>query len=119
MDSGAILKSLFNVTAFIKKTQLFIYDKSNIYSKSTNIDTCMYTQAMSKLRATPIERFYLYNMSLSHDCTENFIGCFLIRILRGTSIMYASPAHYNLCRFVMVVTQLQSIVIALHETWYI
>ena len=30
--------------------------------------------------------------------------------------MYASPAHYNLYRFVMVVTQLQSIMIALHET---
>ena len=60
MDSGATLKSLFNVTAFIKKPQLFIYDKSNIYSKSSNIFTCMYTQAMSKLRVTPIKRFYLY-----------------------------------------------------------
>ena len=48
MDSGIILKSLINVTAFIKKTQLFICDKSNIYSKSSNIFTCMYTQAMFK-----------------------------------------------------------------------
>ena len=55
-----MLKSLFNVTAFIKKTQLFIYDKSNIYFKSSNIFTCMYTQAMSKLRAVPIETLYLY-----------------------------------------------------------
>ena len=60
MDSGATLKSLLNVTAFIKKTQLFLYNKSNIYSKSSNIFTSMYTQAMSKLRATPIKRFYLY-----------------------------------------------------------
>ena len=58
-------------------------------------------------------------MGLSHDCTENFIGCFLIRILRGMSIIYASPVHYKLCCFVLVVTQLQSVVIALHETWYI
>ena len=32
--------------------------------------------------------------------------------------MYASPVHYNLCHFVVVVAQLQSIMIALHETWY-
>ena len=60
MDSGATLKSLFNVTALVKKTQLFTYDKSNIYSKSSNIFTCMHTQAMSTLTASPIERFYLY-----------------------------------------------------------
>ena len=53
-------------------------------------------------------------MSLSCDCTENFIGCFLIRILRGTSIIYASPVHYN-----VVLTQLQSVLIALHHIWYI
>ena len=60
MDSGTTLKSLFNATAFIKKTQLFTYDKSNIYSKSSNIFTCMYTQSMIKSRVTPIKKSYLY-----------------------------------------------------------
>ena len=55
-----MLKSLLNVTVFIKKTQLFIYDKSNIYSKYSNIFTSMYTQAMSKLKSSTIKRFYLY-----------------------------------------------------------
>ena len=63
MDLGAMLKSLLSVTAFIKKTQLFIYDKSNIYFKSTNVFTCMYTQAINKLRVPPIERFiYIYEL---------------------------------------------------------
>ena len=69
---------------------------------------------MNELRATPITSFFSIYMSLSHDCTENFIGCFLIRILRGTSIIYASPARYK-----VVLTRLQSVVIALHHTWYI
>ena len=45
---------------------------------------------------------YLYHevlpiyMSLSHDSLENLIGCFLIRILRGTSITHASPVHMHI-----------------------
>ena len=46
-----VFKSLVNVTATIKKTQLSIYDKFTIYSKSSYIFTCMYTQVAFKLRA--------------------------------------------------------------------
>ena len=42
------------------------------------------------IRATPIERSIHIYMDLSHDCNEILIGCFLIWILQGTSIMYAS-----------------------------
>ena len=75
-----------------------------VHSSNEQVKSCPYREVIS-----------IY-ISLLQDCIENFIGCFLIRSLRGTSIMYASPAHYNLYRFVMVVTQLQSIMIALHET---
>ena len=56
-----------------------------------------------QVKSYPYQEVLSIYMSLSHDCTENFIGCFLIRILRGTSIIYASPARSN-----VVLTQLQS-----------
>ena len=67
-----------------------------------------------QVKSYPYREVLSIYMSLSHDCTENFIGCFLIRILGGTSIIYASPACCN-----VVLTQLQSVMIALHHTWYI
>ena len=67
-----------------------------------------------QVKSYPYQEVLSIYMSLSHDCTENLIGCFLIRILRGTSIIYASPACYS-----VVLTQLQSVVIALHHIWYI
>ena len=65
-------------------------------------------------KSYPYQEALSIYMSLSHDCTENLIGCFLIWILKGTSIIYAGPACDN-----VVLTQLQSVVIALHHTWYI
>ena len=53
-------------------------------------------------------------MSLSRDCNKTLIGCFLIRILRGTSIIYASHVHMRIL-FYVTMTQLQSIVTAIHE----
>ena len=88
---------------------------SNIYSKSSNIFTCMYTQAVFKLRA-PLSRglsIYIY-MGLSSDCNKILIGCFLIRILEGTSIMYASPMHMFILLYV-IMTQLLSVMTAIHE----
>ena len=37
MDSSVVLKSWFNVTAFINKTQVFIYDKSNFIKNPLSI----------------------------------------------------------------------------------
>ena len=56
-----------------------------------------------QVKSYPYQEVLSIYMSLSHDDIEHLIGCFLIRILRGTSIIYASPACYN-----MVITQLQS-----------
>ena len=53
-------------------------------------------------------------MSLSGDCNKTLNGCFLIMILRGTSIMYASPVHLHILLYVNM-TQLQSIVTVIHE----
>ena len=65
----------------------------HLYVHSTN----------EQVKSYPYQEVLSIYMSLSHDCTENLIGCFLIRILKGTSIIYASPAHYN-----VVLTQLKS-----------
>ena len=53
-------------------------------------------------------------MGLSCDCNKILIGCFLIRILEGTSIMYASPMHMHILLYV-IMTQLQSVMTATHE----
>ena len=78
----------------------------------------MYTQAVFKLRA-PLLRglsiyiyIYIY-MGLPCDCNKIFIGCFLIRILEGTSIMYASPMHMCILLYI-IMTQLQSVVTVVH-----
>ena len=66
------------------------------------------------IRATPIERSIHIYMDLSHDCNEILIGCFLIWILEGTSIMYASPVHMCILLY-FIMTWLQSVVTAVHE----
>ena len=66
-----------------------------------------------KLRA-PLSRGLSIYMGLSHVCNKILIGCFLIRILEGTSIMYASPLHMRILLYV-IMTQLQSVVTAVHE----
>ena len=74
MDLGHVLKSLINITAFINEIQLFMYDKSNIYFKSSIYN---YVHSSSiKLRATPIKRYIHIYISLLHDCNANLIGCF-------------------------------------------
>ena len=73
----------------------------------------MYTQAVFKLRA-PLSGGLSIYMGLSHDCNMILIGCFLIRILEGTSIMYASPMHMHILLYV-IMTQLQSVMTAIHE----
>ena len=85
-----------NVTAFIKKTQLFIYEQSNIYSKCSNIFTCIYTQSMSKLRVPPVKRFLPY-ISACHVIAQRIplvlLTYFLIKVLGEMSIIYASAVH--------------------------
>ena len=63
--------------------------------------------------ATHIRYIHIY-MSLSCDCSNTLIGCFLIRVLRGTSIIYASPVHMHILLYA-IMTQLQSIMTAVHE----
>ena len=53
-------------------------------------------------------------MSLSCDCNHILIGCFLIRIQEGTSIMYASLMHMRVLLYI-IMTQLQSVMTAIHE----
>ena len=53
-------------------------------------------------------------MSLSYDCIKTLIGCFLIQILSGTSIIYASPGHRHILLYITM-TQLQSIMTVVHE----
>ena len=72
----------------------------------------MYTQAVFK--STPLERSIHIYMGLSCDCNKIFISCFLIRILEGTSIMYESPMHMRILLYV-IMTQLQSVMTAIHE----
>ena len=66
-----------------------------------------------QVKSNPIKRSIHISMGLSHDCNKILIGCFLIRILEGTSIMYASPVHMCILLYV-IMTQLQSVVTALH-----
>ena len=75
----------------------------------------MYVHSSSiQVKSTPIERSIHICMGLSCDCNKILIGCFLIRILEGTSIMYASPMHMHILLYV-IMTQLQSVVTAIHE----
>ena len=75
----------------------------------------MYVQSSSiQVKSTPIKRSIHIYMGLSHDCIKILIGCFLIRILEGTSMMYASPMHMHILLYV-IMTQLQSVVTAIHE----
>ena len=67
-----------------------------------------------QVKGTPIERSIHIYMGLSRDCNQILIGCFLIRILEGTSIMYASPMHMHILLYV-IMTQLQSVVTAIPE----
>ena len=68
----------------------------------TYLNLCVHS-SNEQVKSYPYQEVLSIYMRLSHDCIEKLIGCFLIRILRGTSIIYASSARYN-----MVVTQLQS-----------
>ena len=75
----------------------------------------MYVHSSSiQVKSTPIERSIHIYMGLSCDCNKILIGCFLIRILEGTSRMYASPMHMCILLYV-IMTQLQSVVTAIHE----
>ena len=75
----------------------------------------MYVHSSSiQVKSSPIERSIHIYMGLSHDCNKILIGCVLIRILEGTSIMYASPMQMCILLFV-IMTQLQSVVTAIHE----
>ena len=56
IDSSAALKSLFDVTAFINETQVFICDKSNFIINPQSINKYVHSSSI-KLRATPIERY--------------------------------------------------------------
>ena len=74
----------------------------------------MYVYSSSiQIKSTPIKRSINIYMGLSRDCNKILIGCFLIRILEGTSIMYASPMHMHILLYV-IMTQLQSVVTAVH-----
>ena len=52
-------KSLFNVTAFINKTQLFMNDKSNFITNPLSIYKYVHSSCI-KIRATPPREAYLY-----------------------------------------------------------
>ena len=75
----------------------------------------MYVHLSSiQVKSTPIKRSIHIYIGLSHDCNKILIGCFLIGILEGTSIMYASPMHMYILLYI-IMTQLQSVVTVLHE----
>ena len=75
----------------------------------------MYVHSSSiQVKNTPIERSIHIHMGLLCDSNEILIGCFLIRILEGTSIMYGSPMHMHILLYV-IMPQLQSVVTAIHE----
>ena len=75
----------------------------------------MYVHSSSiQVKSTPIERSIHIYMGFSHDCNKILIGCFLIRILEGTSIMYASPIHMCILLYI-IMTQLQSVMTAIHK----
>ena len=112
MDLGNVLKSLINVTTFINEMQLFMYNKSSIYFKSSIYN---YVHSSSiKLRATPIKRYIHIYISLSHNCDVNLIGCFHTgnkhNVCKG-----CGHAHHDLHHSVMVITYLQSIVTAIWD----
>ena len=85
IDLSAVFKSLFDVTAFINETQVFICDKSNFIINPQSIYKYVHSSSIM-FRATPIKRYIHIYISLSHDCDMNLIGCFPM----GTSIMYAN-----------------------------
>ena len=75
----------------------------------------MYVLSSSiQVKSMPIKRSIHIYRGLSCDCNKILIGCFLIGILEGTSIMYASPMHMQILLYV-IMTQLQSVVTAIHE----
>ena len=75
----------------------------------------MYVHSSSiEVKNTPIKRSIYIYMGWSHDCNKILIGCFLIWILEGTSIMYASPVHVCILLYI-IMTQLQSVVTVVHE----
>ena len=65
-------------------------------------------------KSNPIQRSIHIYMGLSCDCNQILVGCFLIRILEGTSIMYASPMHMHILLY-FIMTQLQSVMTAIPE----
>ena len=75
----------------------------------------MYVHSRSiQVKSTPLKRSIHIYMGLSHDCNKILIGYFLIRILEGTNIMYASPMHKCILLYI-IMTQLQSVKTAIHE----
>ena len=74
---------------------------------------CVHSSGI-QVKSTPIERSIHIYMGLSCDCNKILIGCFLIRILEGTGIMYSSPMHMHILLYI-IMTQLESVVTVVHE----
>ena len=96
MDLGIVLKSLIDVTALSSRhNSSYVINPTFILNPLTYLQVC--TLKPYSCKRTPIERCIHIYMSLSHGCIKTLIGCFLIWILSGTSIIYASPcAHAHI-----------------------
>ena len=96
MDLGTVHKSLIDVTALSRThNSSYVINPTFILNPLTYLQVC--TLKLYSSKSTPIERYIHIYMSLSHDCIKTLIGCFLIQILSGTSIIYASQcAHAHI-----------------------
>ena len=113
MDSGIVLKSLINVTALSRRlNSSYVINPTLILNTLTYLQVC--TLKLYSSQSPSIQRYIHIYMSLSCDCIKILIGCFLIWILSGTSIIYASPVHMCILLYITM-TQLQSIVTVVHE----
>ena len=112
MDSGIVLKSLINVTALSRRhNSSYVINPTFILNLLTYLQVC--TLKLYSSKSPPIESYIHIYMSLSHDCIKTLIGCFLIQIPSGTSLIYASPVHMHILLYITM-TQLQSIVTVVH-----
>ena len=113
MDSGIVLKSLINVISLSRRhNSSYVINPTFILNLLTYLQVC--TLKLYSSKSPPIESYIHIYMNLSHDCIKTLIGCFLIWILSGTSIIYASSMHMHILLYITM-TQLQSIMTAVHE----
>ena len=114
MDLGVILKSLINVTAVLRRlNSSYMINPTFIINPLMYIYIYVHSNSI-QVKSTPTEQSIHIYMGLSHNCNKILIGCFLIRILEGTSIMYASPMYKSILLYI-IMTQLQSVMTAIHE----